>query len=193
MITSEDLTILWRNHSAALLLLARGRCGHYATSIADDCVQEAFIRLAATEPVPDDPVAWLTTVVRNIAIDIVRSQRRRKTRETHVAADTRHWMDPSETSLFDAQMATNVERALQELDDTTRDVVIAHIWNRMTFRQIAQSLQMSHAKAHRTYAAGIERLKAVMTSGEECDVINTNWQTTDHNQPAALEPEQHRG
>ena len=164
MVTSGELTQLWRKHSAALLLLARGRCGGYATSIADDCVQEAFIRLAAADPTPDDPVAWLTTVVRNVAIDTLRSHKRRIARETHATKNKPNWLEPLDTSSLDAPSGDVVQHALEQLDDTTRDVVIAHIWNKMTFRQIAEAFQMSPATAHRTYTSGIEKLKSRMTN-----------------------------
>ena len=164
MVTSGELTHLWRNHSAALLLLARGRCGRYAASMAEDCVQEAFVRLAAIDPTPDDPVAWLTTVVRNIAIDLLRSQQRRMKRETCATTEKSNWLEPADASLRNAVSDDVIQNALLQLDDVSRDVLIAHIWNQMTFRQIAHALEMSPSAAHRTYTAGLKQLKHVMTN-----------------------------
>lgn len=162
MLTSRELSQLWRDHAAALLLLARSRCGNSATNIAEDCVQEAFIRLAAKEPVPSDPAAWLATVVRNIAIDALRSQQRRSRREASVVAGRPAWLEPVDTSALSSPSSDEIEWALQQLDDDTRDVVVAHVWNRMTFQQIADAFGLSRATAHRMYTAGIERLKHLM-------------------------------
>ncbi|MCA9066602.1 MAG: hypothetical protein KDA96_26225, partial [Planctomycetaceae bacterium] len=78
VISPEQLHHLWQQHTAALLLLARGYCRGIDVS-PEDCVQEAFVRLATQCPVPDCPRAWLLRVVRNLAIDAKRcgSQRLR--------------------------------------------------------------------------------------------------------------------
>jgi len=49
---------------------------------AEDVVQDALLRLTRTDPAPDEPAAWVTTVVTRRAIDVLRSARVR--RETYV-------------------------------------------------------------------------------------------------------------
>ena len=163
MLTSTELSQLWRDHAAALLLLARSRCGKSASDIAEDCVQEAFIRLATREPVPDDPAAWLMTVVRNVTIDAIRSQQRRSHREAAAIAGHPAWLEPVDVLATHTPSADDIEQTLKQLDDDVRDVVVAHVWNKMTFRQIADAFELSPAKAHRMYSAGIEQLKYLMT------------------------------
>ena len=50
-------------------------------TVAEDATQDAFAAALARWPsdgVPDRPAAWLTTVARNRAIDILRAQRTRQ-------------------------------------------------------------------------------------------------------------------
>jgi len=167
LLSSAELSRLWEKHSAALLLMARGRCCGGTGGDADDCVQEAFIRLARQNPVPDDPVAWLSRVVRNAAIDAIRSNQRRADRETVAAAERPAWLEPVDSSALENPSPREIQHALAALEDVTRDIVVARIWNQMTFRQIAEAFDLSPAATHRKYEAGIEALRHFMTTQNE--------------------------
>ncbi|MBL8817167.1 MAG: sigma-70 family RNA polymerase sigma factor [Planctomyces sp.] len=160
VISPTEMTQLWRSHASALVLLAKSRCGA-AVDQAEDCVQEAFIRLASQEPVPADCLAWLVRVVRNAAIDASRSQKRRVARESTAGKIRGGMFEPD--PLTSSSATEDMERALASLDPETREIIVAHIWNNMTFRQIAEVFEISHATANRRYEAGIVRLRlAVM-------------------------------
>lgn len=159
MLSSAELSSLWQKHAAALLLIARGHCGNVADGAAEDCVQEAFIRLARQNPAPDCASAWLMKTVRHAAIDAVRSQQRRSNRERSVARAQPQWLEQAESSRSEQLSPEEVQHALQKLDNQTRDILVAHLWNSMTFRQIADTLEISAATAHRRYEDGIEQLR----------------------------------
>lgn len=147
--------------------MARGRCGAAAGSEADDCLQEAFVRLATQNPVPDDPAAWLVRVVRNAAIDAIRSNRRKIDRETQALSERPAWLEPVDITAVDNPSSDEIQRALLTLDDTTRDIVVAHLWNDMTFRQIADAFEMSPATTHRKFESGIAALRNVLKTQTE--------------------------
>ena len=162
MLSSAELTELWQEHSAALLLMARCYCRQIASSVAEDCVQEAFVRLAAQKVVPDSPAAWLVTAVRNAMIDAVRSQKRRRQREQLVAHKDTH--DASHADVVSETCSSDeLQVALQQLDDMTRDILVAHLWNQMTFRQIADIFGLSRSTAHRRYEDGIRQLRSLLS------------------------------
>lgn len=95
---------------------------------AEDAVQEAHARLAATSDV-DEPAAWLTRVVTNVCIDRLRSAQRR--RETYVGP----WL-PEPLLLDDVDPADVVGTAesltlaflvvLDRLSPVQRAVVLLH-------------------------------------------------------------------
>ena len=172
VLSSEQLSQLWQKHADALLLIARGHC-RTLPGAAEDCVQEAFIRLATQEPVPEVPVAWLVKTVRNAAIDAIRSQHRRVTREQMVARQRQVWLEPVDTCSLDQPSTQQIQYSLQQLDDVTRDIVVSHLWNDMTFRQIAAAFEMSHATVHRRYEAGIEQLRVQMKPDLENEPTTT--------------------
>lgn len=171
MILSSELTRLWKTHASALVLLARSRCGDV---FAEDCVQDAFVRLAAQSEVPDDCVAWLVRVVRNAAIDAARSGQRRAQREKSVGAERFRWFEQQASPVLPAP--DDLEAALRKIDELTREIIIAHIWNNLSFRQIALVFEMSSATVHRRYEDGIAELRrllcravALEVNAEKCD------------------------
>ncbi|HUP80565.1 MAG TPA: sigma factor [Pirellula sp.] len=114
-----------------LVLFARAR-----SEWAADCVQEAFLRLAVLSAIPNDPVAWLATVVRNLAISKFRQESRRRLRENLYANDRASWFHddrPFETGMN----ANEVQTALMKREPTERELIVAHLWNGLAFRQIA--------------------------------------------------------
>ena len=72
-IEANELGSLLDEYSRSLSLYASNW-----TKSGEDCVQEAFVELAAQIDRPDNPVAWLFKVVRNRAINLQRSDQRRE-------------------------------------------------------------------------------------------------------------------
>src|SRR6267378_4197513 len=95
----EQLSRLVDEHAAALVLYARSWC-----AAPEDVVQEAFVKLAAQRPLPDNLVAWLYRVVRNGAISAARGERRRRHHETVAAAQAPVWFAPTEGGALDREV-----------------------------------------------------------------------------------------
>jgi RNA polymerase sigma factor (sigma-70 family) len=167
VLSSEQLRLLWQRHAAALLLVARGHCSGFGATAAEDCVQKAFVRLATQEPQPHEPAGWLMRTVRNAAIDVVRSQQRRRSREEKAVENRPAWLEPIDPSTFDSPSAQELTVSLEKLDAVTRDIIIGHVWNNLTFRQIADAMDLSPATAHRRYDAGLKHLKHLLSSDPE--------------------------
>lgn len=154
MISEERLAKLWREHANAIALLCRTH-----GAVAEDCVQEAFIRLASQIPVPDDPFAWLVRVARNLAISRSRSEKVRSKHERMRAEENAAWFHPLEQHQPGEFSGDEIQSALEHLPVAVREVVVAHLWGNMTFRQIADSFQMSRSSAHRLYLSGLRQLE----------------------------------
>lgn len=146
----ELLGRLFDAHAAALTLYARQWCDS-----PEDVVQEAFLALAGQRTLPERAVAWLHRAVRNAAIDASRRARRRQRREQR-AASPEGWFSATEETL-DARWAGEL---LAELDEPTREVVVARLWGGLTFDEIARLQGSSVSATHRRYHAGLDRLHA---------------------------------
>ena len=146
---------LLNEHSAPLVLYAR-----QWTTEAEDCVQEAFIRLATCRREPNDPVCWLYRVTRNQAINSLRSQSRRKSRERAVAHRelVLQKMHPTELT------PEAVEESLRTLPAADREVVVSRIWGKLSFQQIARLIGVSSSTAHRRYEGALLQVREHLTN-----------------------------
>jgi predicted RNA polymerase sigma factor len=73
---------LFRRESGRLVAALTRIFGIHNLTLAEDVVQDAFCRaieIWKIRGVPDDPAAWLMTVARNRALDVVRRERTART------------------------------------------------------------------------------------------------------------------
>ena len=154
VLSSSQIADLWNQHAAALQLLARARCG-----LAEDCVQEAFARLATEDPAPKDVVAWLARVVRNEAISQLRKDQRRRRREDVFVHERSPWLLPPDALRDDLMAAEEIQQGLLRLDAESREIIIAHLWTGLSFRQIAEAFGISSSAVHRQYHTALAQLR----------------------------------
>lgn len=130
---------------------------------AEDAVQEAFTRLAATDGV-DEPAAWLTRVVTNVCIDRLRSAQRQ--RETYVGP----WLpEPLVTEDHDpADLVGTAESltlaflvVLERLSPLQRAVFLLHDVFGYTHVEVASMLDRSPAAVRKQAS----RARAQLTGG----------------------------
>ena len=145
----ERLGHLIDRHGAALELAASQWC-----ACPEDVVQAAFLKLSRLDREPEQVAAWLYRVVRNAAVSAGRSERRRQRHES--AAGRKPWFTEESGGRLDGATAT---AALAALEPDERDAIIAHLWNGLTFEQIAEALGVSTTTAHRRYIAGLNELR----------------------------------
>lgn len=146
---ANQLAQLIANQAACLRLWIRSRC-----TSTEDVVQEAFCRLAAQEPVPDNPVAWLFRVCRNLADKQRLSDRRRRNRELQRASTwqrNQRDVDPLELQ--------ETLAAVDRLEDDLREVLIARIWGQLSLAEIGRLCGISTATAFRRYEAALQQLR----------------------------------
>jgi RNA polymerase sigma-70 factor (ECF subfamily) len=143
-----DIQSLWNEHVRGLILYAR----QWADRDAEDVVQDAFLKLLATNPPPDVPKAWLYRVVRNAAID-----RRRKSRWFR-PPPLENWFEtlPDKSDPFEGVELTQL---LESLPEPCREIVIAKIWGNLNFREIAELTGRPISSVHADYQNSIEQLK----------------------------------
>lgn len=152
-LTAQMLAELLERHGAALKLYARQWCRS-----ADDVVQQAFIDLAACSQFPENAAAWLFAAVRRRAISQDRSDHRR---QRHEAAAAVEWFKRSKQQQAAAELAVET---LAELPLADREIVIAHLWGRLTFEEIGGLVGTSPSTAQRRFEAAINRLREKMNS-----------------------------
>jgi RNA polymerase sigma factor (sigma-70 family) len=146
---AAQLAELIDRQAESLRLWIGSRC-----AAAEDIVQEAFCRLASQSPPPENPVAWLYQVCRNLAEKQRRSDTRRSQRENACAVEETGAAVPADP----LELAEAV-KAVELLDDDLREVLVARIWGGLALEEIAQMCAISTATAHRRYHAALNALR----------------------------------
>lgn len=142
-------------HGAALTLYARQWC-----RAPEDAVQEALVDLVRTEPVPNDPVAWLYTATRRRAMNVARAENRRAKHYRQASEETPTWFVPTHDDLDNP---VDVQSALADLPQLEREIVVARIWGGLSFAQIAELVEQSSSSVHRHYQRTLVELAEVLT------------------------------
>ena len=121
---------------------------------AEDLVQAAFVKLASMGALllgVRKPASYLHRMLRAAWIDL---QRRRGTSgEQSIAGD------PLPPAAADADAVIDIRRALATLPEDQREVVVLHVFNGFSFREIGNISGVSTFTAASRYRLGIGRLR----------------------------------
>ena len=141
---------LYRDLGPALLAYARSLLRDAAA--AEDAVHQVFLKLISShEPLPDEPRPYLFRAVRNTSLNRTR-------------AASREALQRAEPSIFLARdglsaLVPDLERALTDLPEAQREVVVLRVWGGLTLEAAAQVTGVSTNTAASRYRYGLARLR----------------------------------
>ena len=153
-VNAQLIAKLLRQHAEAL-----HRYAAQWTVFPDDCVQEAFVKLAGQTELPDSLVAWLYRVVKNTAINRAKSERRRSKYEQQAAEKLAADRQPDSHQSFQIDEQKSLEAVLDGLSAGERELVVLRIWSELTWKEIGDLTDQSSSSAQRCYVAVLKKLK----------------------------------
>lgn len=142
---ATSVETLARDYGAALVLYARQWC-----ETPDDALQEALIAYCQQSPAPERAAAWMFRTVRHKAINMARSESRRRQYHQRAAEQRDPWFEADSDQ---ALVAEEVSAALAGLPHRAREIVVARIWGGLSFAEIAEVVGISASAAHRQFHA----------------------------------------
>jgi RNA polymerase sigma-70 factor, ECF subfamily len=157
---SDDELDDWRpwlaRHGPGLALFAR----QWTVCVADaeDAVQDGFVRFWQARG-RSRGEGYLYACVRTAAMDLSRSQRRSRRRETRVAIARDPQAGASAFTPAHAELAAAVESALAQLPAGQREVLVMKLWGGLTFAQIAVATGINPNTAASRYRYALQRLQ----------------------------------
>lgn len=102
---------LFRRESGKLVSVLTGIFGIERLQLAEDVVQEAMIRALQTWPyygTPKNPAAWLMQTAKNLALDVIRREKRFHEKQPEISASFDAWTDDGEVSpQFDEELTND--------------------------------------------------------------------------------------
>jgi RNA polymerase sigma-70 factor (ECF subfamily) len=101
---------LFREEAGKLVSVLTGIFGIERLQLAEDVVQEALVRAFQTWPyygAPQNPAAWLTQTAKNIALDVIRREKRFHDKQPEIEASMDRWAsapDEEQTAAFEGEI-----------------------------------------------------------------------------------------
>lgn len=143
--------------------LVRSVCRRYLRLPADveDAVQETFLKLTrhATQISRDSPAAWLAATAHAVSVNFIRTAVRERHRRTELAQinspDLQH-------HLLHESIRTRLHEAMLELDEGSRQWIVARFFRKEPLRVIAGRAGVSVPTMSRRLTATLQDLAAVL-------------------------------
>jgi RNA polymerase sigma-70 factor (ECF subfamily) len=153
-----NLEGIYDEHAQALFAFALNLLRHEADT--RDILQELFVKLARNPRLLEgvkDQRGFLLRLAHNLAIDLVRRRVVRDRNRDQVAEEAALFAvtDNPDEKFFAATLA----EALGQLPPNQRAVVHLKLWERLTFEQIATTLDISPNTAGSRYRYAIDKLR----------------------------------
>jgi RNA polymerase sigma-70 factor (ECF subfamily) len=159
----------FQEHRPRLRALAYRMLG--STSEADDAVQEAWIRLSRSNAGEIDNLqAWLLSVVGRVALNMLRSRKRRRGEqplETHLPdpiVDRAEGIDPEHEALLADSVGLALLVVLETLRPAERLAYVLHDMFSVPFEQIGAILERSPEAARQLASRGRRRIRSANTT-----------------------------
>ena len=156
----------------SVVSLYEGRLVRFATRItgdveqARDVVQEAFLRLHAQNGSrPDNVQAWLYTVCRRRALDVLRKETRMKSLDNG-AAICESPLPSQPTALEQHETEDQIVRLLGELPANQQEVVRLKFQEGLSYRDIAEVTGLSVTNVGYLLHVAIKKLREQLSTDE---------------------------
>lgn len=156
-----------------LYLLYKTKVFRMALAILDDCflaedvVQETFIKIqqgAGTFHFKDSEGAWIMTIARNTAIDILRKQRKEIVHE-----EIEEMIDHADTSVSPIEQNENEGflDLIKKLNESEQQIVSLHLIGELKHREIARTLDMNVSAVKKRYRRAIKKIERELEEHHE--------------------------
>jgi RNA polymerase sigma-70 factor (ECF subfamily) len=151
-----DVAMLFEHHRARVYRWAYAMCGRHDDAL--DVVQEVFLRMLRRPPeLPTvaTAITWLRRVTARVVIDRWRAESSR-------GAARRKYLPPAppEESAESREWAEQLRAAIETLSEQQRLVMLAKVYDRLTFRQIADAIGIAVPTAKTHYLRALSAIRA---------------------------------
>ena len=163
----DGLRRIYEKYKDELLTVAVGLLVDWAA--AEDCLHDVFVRLASSAGVlhlHGTLKGYLVACVANRARDMLRSRKHRQPADWERLAEI-HPADGESAgqAVIDREETARLYESLAQLPDEQREVIVLHLHGDLTFREIAQQLDISINTVQSRYRYGLDKLRALMSAG----------------------------
>ncbi|MDP9135970.1 MAG: sigma-70 family RNA polymerase sigma factor [Actinomycetota bacterium] len=153
---------MYDRYCARAFMVARSVCRD--SGQAEDAVQEGFLSLWRSrdsyQPQAAGAAAWIMSIVRHRAIDVVRHNRQQVARRTSDEALVRHPAPDDVAGQAIAQTdASDLRGLFEALPEAQREVIILAFYGQLTHSEISEHLNLPPGTVKGRMRLGLEKLR----------------------------------
>jgi RNA polymerase sigma-70 factor, ECF subfamily len=154
----------YRRHGGPLYRLAQRLLGD--DRLAEEAVQEVFLQLwqkpEAYDPDRASLRSWLLMRTHGRAVDLLRSESARRTREQRDSAATIEPAYDLEREIWDTEVAERVQRAMVTLPEAERRAISLAYFGGHSYREVADILGRPEGTVKSQIRGGLKRLRSLL-------------------------------
>ncbi|HNQ22970.1 MAG TPA: sigma-70 family RNA polymerase sigma factor [Phycisphaerae bacterium] len=151
--------------------------GHHHDAL--DVVQDVFLKWnrQCAADLPEQPRGWLRRVTLNRALDVRRAQQVRTAAQraqvpTDAGREPRLAMtNPAEAEESQRALRDRLTGALAELSDMQRSVLVAKVYDNLTFAELAEEMGVAVSTVKTHYVRAVQAVRDRLTTGGVDEVL----------------------
>jgi RNA polymerase sigma factor (sigma-70 family) len=168
VMSADEFAARYDEHHLAVYRFAARRLG---PETAEDVVAEAFTiawaRITSFDPERGEFVSWLFGIVTNVIARHHRQETRQWRAFAKVGVHTSDTFDEELANRIDADVRwPQVAGLLADMTGRDRDVLLLHVWQEMTYQQVADTLDIPVGTVRSRIARARGRLATASASSE---------------------------
>ena len=158
----QALVLIYEKYKHDMLCIAGALCDDSQT--CEDAVHDVFVNFARNcrQMKISYLKGYLLTCVANRIKDFRRNKNNRYLSLDEFEMDFKAPDNKPDTGVLDTELSEKIKKAMTDLPDEQKDVILMRIGHNMKFRQIAETMCISANTARSRYRYGIEKLQAIM-------------------------------
>lgn len=133
-----------------------------AEEIAHDVMLEVWAKAGTFRPERGSARAWVATITRRRAIDVVRSEEASRARDSRAVQPEAVAGDPVADHVADEEERERVRSGLRQLTDLQREAIELAFFAGLTYPQVAQRLDVPLGTVKTRMRDGLIRLATIM-------------------------------
>lgn len=176
-----DFATAYQDHHQAVTAAARRVCGpEHAADVAQDVFASFWRQPLAFDPDRGSLRAFLTSVARHKAVDVVRHEAALRARERRVDASQAPVPGKLDDGLLRDEVAARVREALDALPPREREAIALAYFGGCTYRVTAARLGQPEGTIKSRISSGLRRLRPILA-----DLCAPGWDESDDRTEAA--------
>ncbi len=125
---------------------------------AEDILQETFIKVIGNPngyKSGSNAKAWILTITRNLCLNYIKKNKREELRDEFVLCDNNSFTEDIESSM-------EFLRMLEPLEEQEKEIIALRLAASLSYKQIAEILDISIFNARSKYSRGIKKLRKIV-------------------------------